>query len=88
MRTSPKDPAAPRTLEKFSILLCDKRRDEGNGIIVRERHEEVVAIRASIASLVVHGQIDREVLVELTQLTYDIVADDQRVTTAEELAKH
>ena len=86
--TLPKDPAAPGTLEKFSIPLCDKERDKGNGIIVRERHQNGVAIRTSIAAMIAHVEIDLDLPVELAQLTFEIVVDNQRVPAADKLAKH
>jgi hypothetical protein len=84
----PKDPAAPGALEKFSIPLGDEGRDKGNGIIVRERHQNGVAIRTSIVSMIAHAEIDLDLPVELAQLTFKIVADNQRVPAAEKLAKH
>lgn len=70
------------------MLLGDKRKDEGNGFVVRDRCEHNVAIRAPIAPTVVHIEIDLEVLVKLTQLAFKVIACDQGASATEELAKH
>lgn len=86
MGPGPKDAATLRALEKLSILLCDKGRDQGGGFIVRDGHERDIAVRTAIPSLVVHIKIDLEILVELTQLFFEVIADDEGVTTTKDLA--
>jgi hypothetical protein len=86
--TLPKDPAAPGTSEKFSIPLCDEEWDKRNGISVRERHQNGVAICTSIAAMIAHVEIDLDLPVKLAQLTFEIVVDNQRVPASEKLAKH
>ncbi len=66
------------------MLLCDKRRDERNGIIVCDGGEESIAVRAAIPSLVMRLQFDVELPMKLAELAFKFVACDQGVTAAEE----
>lgn len=86
MGPRPKNAATVGALEKLTILLCDKGRDQRNSLIVSERREHNVAVRTSIPSLVVRLELDFEVLAELAQLAIEIIAHDQGVTTTEDLA--
>jgi hypothetical protein len=88
MGPRPENEATPRALKKRLVLLPDKGRDEGCGVIVRDRCEGDVAICATIVPLSIHVEIDLEVLIELAQLSFDHIACKQGVTTAEELAEH
>jgi hypothetical protein len=84
--SGPKDAATVRALEERSMLLCHKGGDEGNGIIVRDGDEHDIAVCTAIPSVVVHVKIKLEIPMKLTQLLFEIVADDERVTTAKNLA--
>lgn len=53
-----------------------------------ECRERNIAVRAAMPSLVVQVKGEPEIPVELAQLTFDVIAGEERVTAAEELAQH
>lgn len=72
-------------LEKISIFLRDKGRDQWRSVSIGDGGKDNIAVRTAIRSLVSQVKVYREVLVELAQLAVDIIADDEGVTTAEKL---
>ena len=86
MGAGPKDPATAGALEKLFILLCDERRDEGSSVDMSNGGKDNIAVRTAIRSSVSQVKVNLEFPVELVQLAFDIIADNERVTTADELA--
>jgi hypothetical protein len=81
----PKDAATVRTLEKLSVLLRDEGRDQGSGLVVWNGHEYDIAVRTAIPLSVVHLESDLEILMELAQLSLEVIVRDQRMATTEHL---
>lgn len=84
----PKNPVAPRALEKLSILLCNEWGDEGNCFVVRDRCKDDVAVCTAIGPQGGEGEVQVKVQLELMQLAADDITEEERVTSAEELAQH
>src|SRR5574340_442015 len=84
----PKSPVAPRALEKLSILLCNEWGDEGNCFVVRDRCKDDVAVCTAIGPQGGEGEVQVKVQLELMQLAADDITEEERVTSAEELAQH
>jgi hypothetical protein len=72
--TGPKDAPAARTSEEYPMLLRNEGRDEGNGIVVRERSQVYVAVRAAVSSFSAQLEVDHMFLAELAQLTLKDIA--------------
>ncbi len=86
MATLPKDPAAPRTLEKLLILLCNIGRNQKSSLVAWHGDEQDVAIRTTKVPPTVHVEIEPEVAMKLVQLLFDLVAVDQGMAATEQLA--
>ncbi len=88
VRSRPKDSATLRTLEKLLILPCNKGRDQESSLVAWNGNERDVAIRTTIVPPTVHIEIELEIPMELVQLSFDYIARDQGMPTAEEFAQH
>ncbi len=86
MGPGPEDAATARALEKLLILLRDKGRNQRACLIGRNGYQHDIAVRAAIASLGIHLKLEVEILMELAQLAFDVVALDQGVPPAEDPA--
>jgi hypothetical protein len=86
MGSRPKDAATARALEELAILLRDIGRNQRSGVLVRDESESRIAVGAAVPSSVAHVEIDLKISIELTQLLFEVIAREQGVTPAEDLA--